>query len=820
MMRKMLHMFLAFAASGAFAAGGDTVLGGFKPGKEIDAWLVRGGTELKVANWPDFTPGNCGKLTFKKYAGGGEKWPAIIMNMAPPMSWRLYEKLVFNAYAAEETEFSLCFVSAGATEAADRYSGHAVTLKKGMNRVEVVLSRIAGVNLDDLKQFHLLKTTPAQDTVIYVGEIQLLPCDLGDIARQVQESRDKIEAVRAAKLSPEQGKYIAKALDAAVATAAKLKATPVAKIAAADLKRLRQQQGALERSYQQALLTMIPDAGAMSAYWASPLEKVHRVDQCFINMPKAVGLFDAARGEGEGLQLAVFPRRDIDSVTVGIHETPRLEDGTELSKWSFKIAPVGYVDCPPPCYSVERSGLWPDPILTYAGPICLTKDCWQSWWVELTVPENQKPGLYIGSVVVRGEGLKPLTAKFQVRVRNFTLRPGPPYPNTAPVMPDTRSFEARDASPEEILRWRHEVFDLLLSHRGNPDSLYIGGNSPPAPLESAKYRIDRNAGLFNITTLHTTAPMDRIDAMMPLYRQAGLDKNAYFYGFDEFSAPEFWRIKQACKPVKEKYPEIPIFCTAYDYSLGTDSNNLNQYIDGWIPLTAEFINNIKTVRDVQRLGKKVWWYVCCGPGKPWANFFVENPALDSRLLMGAMFWKYRPDGMLYFSADSWGEPDQKEQWDLRPETRKHAISGAPITNWSAQTTMKKWNGDGLLIYPGENGPIPSLRLKAYRDGMDDYIYLKMLSEALKQVRSGKAKMPDGWSAKARAELRIEPELVESMTMFAADPELLFAKRARLAELLESYHDAGNAPVTTPDYNIKTPLWEGFEALVGPAPDGK
>jgi hypothetical protein len=37
------------------------------------------------------------------------------------------------------------------------------------------------------------------------------------------------------------------------------------------------------------------------------------------------------------------------------------------------------------------------------------------------------------------------------------------------------------------------------------------------------------------------------------------------------------------------------------------------------------------------------------------------------------------------------------------------------------------NGDGTLMYPGRDRPLPSLRLKMIRDGMEDYEYLQLLA---------------------------------------------------------------------------------------------
>ena len=45
-------------------------------------------------------------------------------------------------------------------------------------------------------------------------------------------------------------------------------------------------------------------------------------------------------------------------------------------------------------------------------------------------------------------------------------------------------------------------------------------------------------------------------------------------------------------------------------------------------------------------------------------------------------------------------------------------------------TYPAGNGDGSLFYPGEDGPLPSLRLYRTRDGIEDYDLLCLAREAL------------------------------------------------------------------------------------------
>ncbi|MCC6446846.1 MAG: hypothetical protein IT210_25765 [Armatimonadetes bacterium] len=54
----------------------------------------------------------------------------------------------------------------------------------------------------------------------------------------------------------------------------------------------------------------------------------------------------------------------------------------------------------------------------------------------------------------------------------------------------------------------------------------------------------------------------------------------------------------------------------------------------------------------QKMGEEVWWYVCCGPGKPYANFLVDMDGMAHRLL----FWQQKQcnvEELLYWNTTYW-----------------------------------------------------------------------------------------------------------------------------------------------------------------------
>ena len=114
-------------------------------------------------------------------------------------------------------------------------------------------------------------------------------------------------------------------------------------------------------------------------------------------------------------------------------------------------------------------------------------------------------------------------------------------------------------------------------------------------------------------------------------------------------------------------------------------------------------------------GDTMWWYVCCGPEYPYANFFNYYQGEWTRMVLWEQYLVHS-DGILYWSTNSWtlGEHDTR------------------------RITLKRTNtgGDGLLIYDGmlwgepEPCAVPTSRLEAIRDGIEDFQFMKQLERAL------------------------------------------------------------------------------------------
>jgi hypothetical protein len=74
-----------------------------------------------------------------------------------------------------------------------------------------------------------------------------------------------------------------------------------------------------------------------------------------------------------------------------------------------------------------------------------------------------------------------------------------------------------------------------------------------------------------------------------------------------------------------------------------------------------------------------------------------------------------------------------------------------------------------LFYPGENGPLASLRLEVLRDGLEDYEYIQLLFARIKEIK--KRLLDQGHQAFVEESIKlmtVDPSIAKSMFEFTKD----------------------------------------------------
>ena len=134
-------------------------------------------------------------------------------------------------------------------------------------------------------------------------------------------------------------------------------------------------------------------------------------------------------------------------------------------------------------------------------------------------------------------------------------------------------------------------------------------------------------------------------------------------------------------------------------------------IDVWVPQLNFVHEQHEHYRQRQAAGEEVWFYTCVFPQGDYANRFIEQPLIKTRLLHWINY-RYGLTGYLHWGYNFW-LPDQDP---FKKLTRPH---GGPEYLPA---------GDAWIVYPGKDGPLDSIRFEAMRDGIADYELLSMLAE--------------------------------------------------------------------------------------------
>ena len=502
---------------------------------------------------------------------------------------------------------------------------------------------------------------------------------------------------------------------------------------------------------------------------------------------------------------------------------------------NISICPVGYVNVTdeapypvgrcepatlsPPGYARRthrpETGWWPDPILEFLDKVDVSGTDVQSFWVRVRCPGSQKAGVYQGALVVSAEGVAPVRIPFAIRVNDFAIGRMSPLPMAITFCPESANGGEKTSPARLWRKHREEWADFLADYFITMDDLYNGGGReiPFDLLERLKSQ--GRLGLFNLgywTHPESTNEADvatwrrkTVPRLRRVYDEAearGLLGHAYCYGCDETKPEKYPLVRLAARELKAALPGVPLvsaYCCEYGVGATLDE------IDWLVPQSWQY--GRRQAEESRQAGHRVWWYICCGPQAPYANMFLECPAIEGRILMGAQTVRMRPDGFLYFQLTLWRRCER-------------CIEFGPFTDWSPKSTFKcTYNGDGSWVCAGPDGtPLPTIRLENFRDGLEDYAYAKLLEKKLKEVEgacipsssavSGELarNAASSWLRRAKAALEVPDTVLDtrdepdqplvpgdwkgcgkmySMTNFTDDPEVVLRWRDEMADLIEA-----------------------------------
>ncbi|HZV88358.1 MAG TPA: hypothetical protein VFF95_12470 [Candidatus Binatus sp.] len=324
----------------------------------------------------------------------------------------------------------------------------------------------------------------------------------------------------------------------------------------------------------------------------------------------------------------------------------------------------------------------------------------QPYWIDISVPRGvttSPMGTYTGSISItadQGSATIPVT----LTVWNFELPMQPSelslWTLWPPAAGNTTGTLAQALMRNKVMSWydvaanaSSDVTNLGLNRSGLDGYYYIG--------------IQCNG---SYSSLPSTGQINAAAANFP----AGLPLD--FYLADELNGctGDYSAIKTMGANAHAANRSIKTMMT-----INATDPNLYGAIDHWVLLDS--------VQQWPALpftgGGDLWSYTSCNAGfGNTPEWMVDYPPINERIQAGFLNWTQGATGILYYRSDGWTAGNTIGSWNNVDTTACGGGLGRP--------------GDGIFLYPP--GPIastesaPGIRLKAIRDGIQDYEYAQIL----------------------------------------------------------------------------------------------
>ncbi len=184
---------------------------------------------------------------------------------------------------------------------------------------------------------------------------------------------------------------------------------------------------------------------------------------------------------------------------------------------------------------------------------------------------------------------------------------------------------------------------------------------------------------------------------------------SYFY--DEPSPNVFDNSKIMCELINKQSPS-----TKYMITFHMDPTDAVGELDVYTMRHDLVTKTI--VEQCQKSPQELWLYSCVSPERPYPGVMITHSGVDN-LLAGWLCWRFGATGFLYYEVNIYLSPDPMRQPIAWSSLRRKGGLG--------------W-GDGLLFYPGPDGPIDSIRSELLRLGIEDYELFVMLRDKIESAK--------------------------------------------------------------------------------------
>jgi hypothetical protein len=369
------------------------------------------------------------------------------------------------------------------------------------------------------------------------------------------------------------------------------------------------------------------------------------------------------------------------------------------------------------------SGTYAEPLIPFndpetGSPLCSTaaslKACNasiiagenQPYWIDIAIPHGSSAspsGSYTGNIFIASTH-GTVTIPVALTVWNFELPTQPSELSLWTLWPpsagNTTTSVARALMSNKVMNWFDEAANAS-SDKSNPGLNRSGIDG----YQHFQVKCDGSH-----SSIPSTSQIDAAAANYP----ANLELDLYV-GDELNGCPEgYAALKTIGAHVHAANRSVKTILTVDtpDANLFDDGHG-RSVIDHWVLLdSAEKWPALPFAG-----GGDLWSYTSCNTGHGnTPEWLVDYPPINERIQAGFLNWTQGATGILYYRADGWTDGNSIGSWNNLDTYACGPGIGRP--------------GDGIFLYPpgpiASSEPAPGIRLKAIRDGIQDYEYAQML----------------------------------------------------------------------------------------------
>jgi len=362
----------------------------------------------------------------------------------------------------------------------------------------------------------------------------------------------------------------------------------------------------------------------------------------------------------------------------------------------------------------------------------------QQFWITVHVPEDARPGNYLGGIHLESRGGRLGTLALKVKVLPVKLLP--PYYTSGIYYGgglDPSGKGAIASTPKSPLQYRREMENLIahgvdspiipvLFKREGEERVYDDSVlAPVLEIRKSLGMLDRPIyiGGFFWQALKIKQPklVKRIDLtpelkkhlqnivrrIVTLARSYGAT-DVYFYGLDEAKGERLTCQREAWKAIQEAGGKV--------FVAGYAGSNFREMGDIQDLLICAGYPSRREAEKWHSKGHKIWCYANPQGG-------IENAEVNRRNF-GLLLWKHKYDG-----AATW----------------TYMSTGGRTWNDFDSPKARDYN----FVYPTVDGVIDTVQWEGYREGVDDVRYVTALEAAIRKAEASGDPHKTGAASKAK-----------------------------------------------------------------------